>query len=1576
MICSSIEWESEVSKKEDGCMKHIKSSMRLLFAIMLLLVGHKDASAIDTHSVENNVLTAEQLTAELGIDADDFDASQTKICLPLPVPTWPPVSDIVDTNVTIGNATLPAGPTHIRACTTDVCINMNGTVQGAPGAESQLHIEASDGRTVTINILGDSAFVGSSTGQDLLIVFRGNGNIIFQFDLSATFTFGKNGVGGGSVKSFLITNCPATDTDPIPTIIFRRTAGLNCASPDDVGIIYGEGSLFTFASAGGNLSARTVQGCAHVVFNPSNAGTGRMYLEIQDQAAFIIAGNVVNAVYTSDPCAPVVDFTLAQFDLTTPVFQDFRMEVMQNVPCNAACGGDLMVLNNNVTMGELLIDPWCNLGTRADPNFIGTFDGVRYGFIIGANGTLTIGDNSSLDYVELGLMICPDVAFPVLVPQHSSLKKRNPAAMTIDGSNNPIALNANIDLGVNSGLFFRSGVDVNGVVEVPFGNPFEFTIDFSLRTPGAGNTVLSVEGPLDVFGSDVQNPLNNLLYTPNSKIEILSFYVQLTAELFNCCNPGCFPRKTFVQDINGNYYRYNAASFLIHGNMTLNNVTLVQSDENHNVYEKNDVLSEPTYVGGDVVPCVTNPAVAYMAFINSALWVETDVAFTGVDLLVPNGNFPASNVVQLCGTNTSRFIFFQNGLSCDKGFGRNMILGTLQGSVACDNCTVINANTQLDVMQITDCAQDPANQHLLNLQVAQNLPCSTQEIFCCTAGICPGPVDPCGVGLQTSIHSIFLGNQSNISIGTQTAITSNQCFVPFGPMMRSFADVTKAPAALTSHPTMQICGNFFAFETHGGITCIPSDSPVTGTGGIFVDSDGTLSICPGYRAFFGATVTQSSNPSILNGSSTVNLPNRQIVWAPHIGIAAWNINLANPLQQATIPTSACDPLVYVPIINANETYSEYKFDWLTTQKDYALFCPYKTGLLTPCVFPPVVCSNIQALPTVLGTVDQFQITGSRLGDPANISVIGGLIREFIYINSGHSGEEPTSVITLSDQGSIGLGTAHRNTQSLEASIVLGANGVTIIANGDGQVNLNEDVIIDNVWQIARGPDFNGNTLTIASENGSSIRVVSGACLDLSQFQEGDVVRLAGNMQLILEPGACITFGGSGFAIPCGACALSPTSGGTLVVAENAKIVLEPVVKTDALIPVVNPGADCDPHPEVDYTLVNPVRVRLMGKGVIQLANNASFDVPKNAYLGIETLKPCTPCSGQGPQTPPCSLDNCEIPYTDITLLINDSARFNIGNNVSELGGAVQIGNVQPHTFPTNCGVQDASVVFTLLIEGENARLSVGTQGFLGFGVGITDKSSDIPNQWLVSSLYNVNLINLLVPNGTFAHERIFSGEEGNASLLAFSNDDATVYNFFFTPITVDPLNPNEPLFMIDIAKTTFLGGGNMALINSAVSIHPIIRCVDGVMTASLTVSLLKSTPMFEGAFVGSTAADLFTFLRAPVIPTVITVSGPATDALGIANTALSNNNNQIRLGYVDNCLIGRVYGTAISGDGDYQTKQTHAVAVGGIPILIDGTPPTPGVDCANPCSLPCIAPGNPGGPRPIIVMFDQLGEVL
>ena len=55
------------------------------------------------------------------------------------------------------------------------------TVEGAPGAESQLHIEASDGRTVTFNILGNSAFVGSSTGEDLLIVFRGNGNIIFQF---------------------------------------------------------------------------------------------------------------------------------------------------------------------------------------------------------------------------------------------------------------------------------------------------------------------------------------------------------------------------------------------------------------------------------------------------------------------------------------------------------------------------------------------------------------------------------------------------------------------------------------------------------------------------------------------------------------------------------------------------------------------------------------------------------------------------------------------------------------------------------------------------------------------------------------------------------------------------------------------------------------------------------------------------------------------------------------------------------------------------------------------------------------------------------------------------------------------------------------------------------------------------------------------------------------------------------------------------------------------------------------------------------------------------------------------------
>jgi len=848
-------------------------------------------------------------------------------------------------------------------------------------------------------------------------------------------------------------------------------------------------------------------------------------------------------------------------------------------------------------------------------------------------------------------------------------------------------------------------------------------------------------------------------------------------------------------------------------------------------------------------------------------------------------------------------------------------------------------------MQTTTCTEIDAVQ-VLSLQVDTNKPCATLAAFECVGGgqsalDCMASSNACGnqrqmlAPIQASIHTIYLGNSSNISIGNQVP----NC----------------TPLEFTSNPTLQICGNFFAFDTRGGITCCPQESGVTGTGGIFVDCGGTLTICPQYRASFGTMVTKS-------GNGMVNLPTRQVVWDSGLAITEWKLNLGDPALQILVRDSVCtsqaeSQLFEVPIVDKDEHFSEYTLDWLATTKDYKIFCPFGIGLFNPCMCPPVTCANINALPTVLGTVDQLNIKGSRLGDPAHIMVDGGLVREFAYISCGYPLETATSVLVLQHDGAVGLGSNHRNFDSSYASVLLGLNGVSIIANGDGTVFLNEDVTIDNLCQFLKGPDFDGNTLTIKSNGPRTLRVKATGTLDLSQFVAGDTVQLAGDVQLVLEPGAKIIFAG---LTAVQACTAPQPMGGTLLLTDNASIILDPVLNP-ALLTTIPSDPSCSSQ-RVSVTNTDEVRVKLMGNGTIALAGCSQFSVPDNAYLGVET-------SG-------ANVDNCSVVCTNITLQLFDNAQFIIGDRCMQTGGAFQIGNTAPHKFI--CGEvtqKDACVSFTLDLEGENAAFVNGTQGFLGFGVGIADKTAAAPNGWLVDTLFNVVAINLNIPNGTFKHERIFSGDDPRASLLAFADDPTTQYTLVTTPIVVDPYNPNEPLNTIDISATTILGGGNMALIApGSGAIYPIVRCYDGVMWDRLTVSLLASSPIFQAGpeFPGGTGADLFEYLRTPEIPTLFATDGtPIASVVGDGDTAESDLHNNIRVGYIDNCLIGRDYVVVISGEADWTTKQKHAIDAGAVPILISGTPPTicPSED---PCSLMCTTTG--AQPRPVVAVLAYIGS--
>jgi hypothetical protein len=240
----------------------------------------------------------------------------------------------------------------------------------------------------------------------------------------------------------------------------------------------------------------------------TNSGTGRPIILIQDGGSFVVAGHTITEVVESCPT----------IDRTSPSGRNAILNITADAGCNVTPGATphfyWAIQNQNTIWPELLIDPFFNQDALLDPFFIGTFNGLRYGFVLGADGILTVESGAYLWYEGQANNVCPPidcipgincpgdltdldelVNCPCDNQTQSLIKERNPSAFIVDGSLNPALMPARINLGIQSGIFFLSTVDDDGNVTIIV-PPHE-------RTPGAGEIVFDVEGPLDVVGSNM-----------------------------------------------------------------------------------------------------------------------------------------------------------------------------------------------------------------------------------------------------------------------------------------------------------------------------------------------------------------------------------------------------------------------------------------------------------------------------------------------------------------------------------------------------------------------------------------------------------------------------------------------------------------------------------------------------------------------------------------------------------------------------------------------------------------------------------------------------------------------------------------------------------------------------------------------------------------------------------------------------------------------------------------------------------------------------------------------------------------
>jgi len=1338
--------------------------------------------------------------------------------------------DIIGTNTLQGDIIITATSTDVEVTVTNGDAIVTGTISGSQ--PSRLCLVVDDGYKITFNLDDNLFFKGADNSDEegtLLISVAGDGQVVFNIGDGKKVSF-TSFVDSAGTQLYVIMH-----TTDIPTLMFKRKS---VDSDEHVEVQIGPRSLVSYLSRWSLIHPlldylpNLERGL--IVFDPGNAldKNGRMVLRICDTGGIYIGGN---------------DADVNENNMDCPVLDNINLEKVNGLEAkmlikNGVAGGhsSLLVLNGNAHYPDLIVDPF----------YEKYFGGMRYGFILGSNGVLRIDDDTYLDYVGLtnNVCLCPDVPDEVLFGRDvwTMVKRRNPSAFIVDGEHLS-ERKAKIELGISSALYFRSGVSRFGKInEISTDGLFSFTVDTFARTCCEGEMVFDVEGELDVVADEPHT----------SAIEILSIEVDFKGgSVLIDTDEEIFPLRNFKKDCCGHYMGYNKAFAFFNNRMNLFDTVLKHTDMFHKVCENNDICSEPTYVGGEKIKfCRDGSSLPKIAFYNSDFYLHTSAAVTGLDLLVPNVDEEFGNEVD--------FKFFYNGSVIDDGSGRNLILGTCKGSKSCDG-TIIDADAHLDIMQETlQTFSIPPVPHNLYFRVAMNNDTIIEGV---------PEEDECG---QLSLHSIFLGHTSNMTIG-------GEVWSPGGP----------------TFPSVLIDGNFFSFETRGGNCCSPENASSTGQGGIFVDLNGSFAIGDQYRANMSAMVVKSEN-------GTVYLPNGKVFFDNRVAVADWNLDLS----------------ITVTIIPKDVYLTDYTLNWLTTTKDYFDFCPYQISCVDLCkVCPAVTIQNITSIPIVMGQVEQFQIKGSRISSPAHFMVDGGRIREVVFLTDYNSAEAPTAVIALQNEGRVGLGTMHKNPDSLWSSTFLGVNGVTLIPNGNSQVDLNEDLIINNICHILKGPGFEAEedeevVIKISSDCQTKLRVMKGGILDLSSFTNpSQVVEFGGSIKLILEPGSRIRMGGGKIRFSDNCQVICPSIS-DLTVFEDARQEIYPV-------------------PDYPPTITDDFRVDFIGTGTIVYEECSCMNIQKWAYVGFT------------------SIDECSLGSTDLTVILKDKAHFVIGGSCEQEGGVLQIGDSQEN---------GNTIKFRLIIDGEQALFEVGKHSFFGLAVGMVDNTPDAPNDWLVDNLYNVESLDIEVRNGTFSHNRIYSGEEYEASLLAIGDDleDSEIYSFGFEP-----------------RRGSILGGGNMALVDYlGFADNPIVGSIKtdyaNIMSSKSMIYDLTAVQQeiayapayyyydgfysypagkdalseeiidFTGAVIyiytpPSTAAQLFEFLGVADVLKINSIEPEVGALVPIYGTSGPGDKNMTNMGYVDDDIIYRFDTEFIEKSRFIVTDHGHTLELGAVKIRLE-----------------------------------------
>lgn len=367
--------------------------------------------------------------------------------------------------------------------------------------DAQLVFNVEEGKTLTIKVWNDLAFLPNATGEvSLFTTFRGKGKTVFSLPSGVTLSFGEPVATAATCGTHVrvLMDQVQGSTPPTPQVVFEKWSygsdSVNSDTSKHTIVRIGVFSSFIFVSpnAVGTSESTNNPGTGVVAFDPSNSGFGRLIFEIAKGADDVEYSDGGFNIYGSR--VAVEGATPTNLELRKNVHHEFRAgrraivrivddvlkrsfgenfdgyKASRKLPENRR---GLVVINNNHSFPRLA--NWLDqvVGGNLSQSKWYLSRTYQNGFVLGNNGSLEIEQNLFLDYIAGATNV------RVNELSCSSSIPHNPSALIVDGLAfnvdalsdyvyNDSSSTARITLIGNAGIYARCGarsdteaIDVN-----------------------------------------------------------------------------------------------------------------------------------------------------------------------------------------------------------------------------------------------------------------------------------------------------------------------------------------------------------------------------------------------------------------------------------------------------------------------------------------------------------------------------------------------------------------------------------------------------------------------------------------------------------------------------------------------------------------------------------------------------------------------------------------------------------------------------------------------------------------------------------------------------------------------------------------------------------------------------------------------------------------------------------------------------------------------------------------------------------------------------------------------------------